>query len=120
MRQDGELRLWIAVRSDLKMPTGKLAAQVAHAATRAIWSQREKAIAAEYMSGAQTKIVVADDDINATMKAAQDAKIPAFLVVDAGRTVFGGPTKTCVAIGPTTADKLPGRIRSLPLMRDEE
>lgn len=116
-----ELRIWIAVRKDLEMPAGKMAVQVAHAATSAIWAGILDRKITEYMNASQAKIVVEAknlDDLIAIRDAAAACYLPAGTIIDAGRTVFTEPTATCVWIGPTTRSALPSKIKRLRLWQN--
>lgn len=112
-----ELRIWVAVRRDLNMPAGKMAAQVAHAATSAVWLG-EPSVTRAYMDNSQAKIVVSvadEKELFAVYAVAIDAGLPAHLVTDAGLTVFNGPTPTVVSIGPAVRESLPAKVRRLRL-----
>ena len=67
--------------------------------------------------------VTSEEDLELICNAAQEAGLPAVLIVDAGLTEFGGvPTKTCCAIGPALPDKIDaitgeaGPLGRLPLL----
>ncbi len=92
----------ILVRKDLKMPKGKLAAQVAHASVHAVLKADKKALNAWLHAGA-TKIVVwvhGKADLSVLITKADKLKLPTSLIMDAGKTFFNKPTMTCGAIGP--------------------
>lgn len=125
----------IAVRKDLNMRKGKIAAQVAHAAMKVFFNRmeitngehftssgqyKERAWKAtikpidvdmkEWMEGSFTKVVVgvdSEDEVYELAKKAEEAGLPFAVIVDNGFTEFhGNKTTTCVAIGPADADKL--------------
>lgn len=57
-----------------------------------------------------------EDQLRQLQRAAEAAGIPAYLVIDAGRTVVPPGTVTCLALGPadpTDMDRITG---SLPLL----
>lgn len=121
VRVTDELKIWIAVRRDLNMPAGKLAAQVGHGVANAIWYGPQATVAA-YMETSQAKIVVGvkdEADLFAVDREAQSAGLPTYFICDRGRTVFKEPTYTVAAIGPTTREALPSRIKRLRLLTDE-
>lgn len=122
----------IAVRKDLGMRKGKIAAQVAHASLR-VWFDRMKLLAdedghyyeteilpeamVEWKEGAFTKIVVginSEEEVYDLANKANKAGIPTGVIVDNGFTEFhGNKTTTCVAIGPGAAeeiDKITGHL----------
>lgn len=106
----------IAIRNDLNMRKGKMVAQGSHACLAAY---REAASSARdidrthlslWSRTGETKICVRvanEEELLSLLKKAREAKLPASLVIDAGRTEFNGvPTPTAVAIGPAPADAI--------------
>ena len=55
-----ELKMWIAVRADLNMPIGKLAAQVGHGVASTLMAalKADPQNVADYMANSQAKIAV--------------------------------------------------------------
>lgn len=117
-----ELRMWIAVRTDLGMASGKLAAQVGHGVATTLMAalEADPQNVADYMSNSQTKIVVRVDSEAELLRVYDEARqigIPNALIVDAGRTVFDGlPTMTVCAFGPCEPEKLSGFLKRLRLL----
>jgi PTH2 family peptidyl-tRNA hydrolase len=108
----------IAVRKDLGMRKGKLAAQVAHAALRAaeIASDEQKEF---WMLTGQTKIVVGIEGGESLMELYKEANgdgLPASLIRDEGRTELEPETRTAVAIGPAEADEVDKYTGDLDLL----
>ena len=107
--QDKEkLKQIIVVRADLKLPKGKLAAQVAHAAVLAM-KKAEPHIVKEWEDIGMAKIVLRIDSEKELIKLfqyAKDAGLKPALVTDAGRTIIAPETKTCFGIGPATSEEL--------------
>lgn len=119
----------IIVRKDLKMPPGKLAAQVAHASLGAlldeirdtrsdkIFKVKEKSAAYTWLSESFVKIILAvdsEEELLEIYKQAKERGFPCSLIVDEGRTVFNGPTITCLGIGPcfnVDIDKITGHLK---------
>lgn len=109
----------IVVRLDLNMSNGKLAAQVAHAATSAALSAHEYDIA-RWRGNGMAKIVLSVPDIfglalvqsNATR---YDLNMAA--IRDAGRTELAPETWTVIAVGPNQASLIDRVTGSLPLLR---
>jgi len=103
-----ELKQVILVRQDLKMPKGKLAAQVAHASVEAML-KASKANFAEWKGYGYKKVVLKVKDEKELLeyqKLAKKAKLKTALIRDAGRTVLEPGTITCLGIGPDYEDKI--------------
>lgn len=111
----------IAVRSDLKMGKGKLAAQVAHGAVAGMEEtrRRQPEWVEEWLQEGQPKIVVRVgglDELLALKVEAEEADIPLALVQDRGLTQLPPGTITCLALGPAPSDRLDpitGRLKLL-------
>jgi len=111
----------IAVRNDIKMGKGKLAAQVAHAAvTSALEAKsRNPEWFKEWWNEGQAKIVVKvsnEEELRILLKQAEELKIPSSLVVDRGLTQLEPGTVTCLGLGPAPAtlmDKITGHLKLL-------
>ena len=80
----------------------------------------EKSYLNEWLNGAFTKVVVSCDsqeELMVLQLKANEAKIPAARITDAGKTEFKGvPTVTCLAIGPYDSkeiDKITGDLKLL-------
>lgn len=98
----------ILVRADLKLPKGKLAAQVSHASVEATFSS-DKNIVAEWRDEGMKKSVLKvkdEEDLLAYQKKAKAAKLTASLIQDAGRTFLKPGTITCLGIGPDEEKKI--------------
>ena len=96
----------IAVRSDLKLPKGKLAAQVAHAAVEAVFNSSQDKVEA-WASEGMKKVVLKVEDLKQLQEYQQFAKqekLVASLITDAGKTFFGTSTTTCLGIGADEED----------------
>jgi PTH2 family peptidyl-tRNA hydrolase len=108
----------IVVRNDLKLPKGKLAAQVAHASVEAVLRSSSSDVDA-WRSEGMAKIVVKVDsekELLAIQQAAKAKKCVAAVITDAGKTVVAPGTRTCVGIGPAEEDVLDGITGDLKLM----
>ena len=110
----------ILVRTDIGMSTGKMIAQGAHAATRAVekatgeglemWrTAGEPKIAVEVTSEAELRGVVESVREN-------DPDIPTATVVDQGRTELPEDTLTAGAIGPGKNSRIDAYTGDLPLL----
>lgn len=105
----------IVVRSDLDMGAGKLAAQVAHAALKAVEYADASAVE-EWKSDGQRKVVLGIDGERALFEIreqARNAGLPTGLIRDAGRTQLDPNTPTTVAVGPAgneAVDRITGSL----------
>ncbi len=108
----------ILVREDLKLPKGKLAAQVGHAAVEAVLKS-EKDVVKKWRAEGMMKVVlkVADEkELKKYMQQAKDQGLVTALITDAGRTVVEPGTVTCLGIGPDTIehiDTVTGKLKVL-------
>ena len=106
----------IVVNESLRLPRGKLAAQVAHASVDAFI--RAPASAQErWLRDVMPKIVLHGDS-DATLieleRAAIEAGLPVALIADGGHTVVAPGTLTCLGIGPaakTLIDAVTGALK---------
>ena len=108
----------IVVNQGLHLPTGKLAAQVAHAAVGAFLAASAKA-QNRWLGEGMPKIVVRVADEQALLHLfalAQQARLPTMLVEDAGKTVLQAGTRTCVGIGPASDEEIDQITGTLPLL----
>ncbi len=130
----------IVVRKDVKMPAGKILAQVSHASMATILhlvktttangietrsftlnptNDVDRAVQ-EWLDGSFTKVVVGVETEDELLQLYADAEalgIPCSKIVDSGRTVFNGiPTLTCCAFGPAYSDVLHGLTGHLKLL----
>src|SRR3989344_9100083 len=87
----------ILVRKDLKMPSGKLAAQVSHASVSAAFKSTKNNIEAWELSGMK-KVVLKVDNLSELLnyeKLAKKNKLVTSLIKDLGKTFFTKPETTC-------------------------
>lgn len=101
--------MYILANKGLGMSPGKLAAQVAHAAVRAVWIGKDSGTGPinEWLSKGETKVVLEARDTEHLLNAERylrDKGFNTYLVVDEGRTEIQPHTPTCFAVGPV--DKL--------------
>ncbi len=108
----------IVARNDLGMGSGKLAAQVAHAALDA-YDGADDDLAEQWRADGQPKIVLRADDAATLQDLHEEARragLPRALVRDAGRTQLEPGTLTALAIGPARAediDRITGHLSLL-------
>ncbi len=108
----------IIIRKDLKMPPGKLAAQVAHASVEATLNSSQKKIL-DWKSEGAKKVVVSVDSLKELMalqRKAKSLKLVASIIKDAGRTFFTKPTITCLGIGPDKDEKIDLVTKNLKML----
>ncbi len=97
-----ELVQYIVMNTSLGMDKGKLVAQGAHAAVSVIDKIDNKTLS-EWKNSGMKKIVLkvnSDKDLIAKFQEIKDAKLPAILISDAGRTQIPAGSKTAFACGP--------------------
>jgi len=107
----------ILVRQDLKMPKGKLAAQVAHAAVEAALNSRLRKVDKWRVEGMKKVILKVKDkrELFQYKKKADSHGYVTAVIKDAGKTFFKKPTVTCLAIGPEE-DKIDAITGELSMM----
>lgn len=112
-------KMVIAVREDIKLSRGKIAAQVAHAAVGCtlIARKNSSSFLSKWLREGQKKIVVkvsTVDDIRSLESTAKSMKITVKVVVDAGHTEVEPGTVTCIGLGPapeSVLDKITGFLK---------
>jgi len=103
-----ELKQVILIRTDLKLPKGKMSAQSSHASVEAAL-KADGNFLKEWRQQGQKKVILKVDDEKELLKYFQQAKdsdIACSLITDAGKTVVAPGTKTAVAIGPDEEEKI--------------
>jgi len=113
------LKQAIAIRTDIKMSKGKLAAQASHAAVMAALKSRKEKISRWETEG-QKKIVLKArslDELLELRKKAEKLGIQNAVISDAGLTELTPGTITAIAIGPDDEAKIDKVTGSLPLLR---
>ncbi|MBI2141398.1 peptidyl-tRNA hydrolase [Candidatus Woesearchaeota archaeon] len=108
----------ILVRTDLKLPKGKLGSQCAHASVEAaLKSSRD--VVDEWRSEGGKKVVLKAADLNELRKyeaLARKEKLTTALITDAGHTTLEPGTVTCLGIGPDKEeriDRITGKLKIL-------
>ena len=117
----GEVKLVIAVRKDLDMGKGKIAAQVAHASVScALTAQRtDRKLFSEWINGGQKKIVIKVDSEEQLRRLITEAKLTGVItetVNDAGFTQVNPGTLTCAGFGPADTSVLEPLTGKFPLL----
>jgi len=127
----------IVMRKDLKIRKGKMIAQGAHASLKVILDGMDRITLGDvreemgmsydfgspmevWLNGAFTKIclsVNSEEELDELYAKAQEMNLPCAMIVDSGKTEFNGvPTKTCIAIGPSTSERIDKITGNLPLL----
>ncbi|MEM4244649.1 MAG: peptidyl-tRNA hydrolase Pth2 [Candidatus Nanoarchaeia archaeon] len=108
----------IVIIKNLKMSTGKAAAQASHASVEATLKSDKKKVD-EWRKRGMKKVVLkveTEEELLKLKKEAEKIKLVTALIKDAGRTFFKKPTITCLAIGPDKEekiDKVTGKLKML-------
>ncbi|MDZ7730021.1 MAG: peptidyl-tRNA hydrolase Pth2 [Natrialbaceae archaeon] len=108
----------IVARTDLGMGTGKLAAQVAHAALKAA-EQAPKTVSREWKQAGQKKVVLGAEGERTLFELAEIADregLPNAVIRDAGHTQLEPGTVTALAVGPgadSAVDRVTGELSLL-------
>lgn len=114
-----EYKMVIAVRNDLKLSPGKMAAQVAHAAVNCALAAKKKHPLwyRRWYGEGQKKVVVKVSDLKDIMElkmTVEQSGLTSSLITDAGHTELPPGTTTCLGIGPgpeDLLDKITGQLR---------
>lgn len=108
----------IVVNNALKLPKGKLAAQVAHGAVGAFLESNEDQQQA-WLDEGMPKVVVSAASAEELLRLealAQESGIPNCLIEDAGRTVVPEGTITCLGLGPADDEQIDALTGDLKLL----
>ncbi len=117
-QEEFEYKQVIAVRTDLNMGKGKLAAQVAHAAVSASEEARKKHPEwwQAWLKEGQCKVAVkvkSQAELLEIERQAMQMRLPYSLITDRGLTQLPPDTVTCLGIGPARSiqvDKITGKL----------
>ncbi len=106
----------IAVRADLKLSKGKLAAQVAHASLGSYRYAGGEAKFAWEQNGEKKVVAKVNslEELTELQRKATSLGIPCVLITDAGKTEVESGTVTALGLGPADEallDKLTGRLK---------
>ncbi len=106
----------IVVNEALRLPRGKLAAQVAHASVEAFLLAKLEARQLWCKEGMPKIVLEAGSDVELIKleQRAREAGLAVALIRDAGHTVVAPGTVTCLGIGPTqdaSIDQLTGDLK---------
>ncbi len=114
-----ELKQVIVMRHDLNMRKGKMISQGSHASVLGVVNSNNPKLVKQWLESGMTKICVrveSEEELLEIYQKALDAGLEAHMVIDAGRTEFKEPTKTCISVGPNFIDKIDPITRHLKLL----
>lgn len=120
-----EKKMWILVRTDIKMLVEKAMPQAGHGFLVS-WVRglfQNPVVALGYLNEAQPKISVRiknESDLLKAYSLCQEANLPSVLIMDAARTFFPEPTYTVVCVGPCLRSDLPKFVKNLQLLVTEK
>ena len=110
----------LVVRKDLKMRTGKIAAQCAHASMKALLENQNDERVQKWLENSFTKIcayVNSEEELLEIEAKANEARLITSMIVDQGRTEFNGIlTRTVLAIGPDLIENIDAITEDLNLL----
>ncbi|XP_059612111.1 probable peptidyl-tRNA hydrolase 2 [Phlebotomus argentipes] len=120
-RDNGEYKMILVVRNDLKMGKGKIAAQCGHAAVGAFQTAMKRVphIVRRWENSGCAKIAVkveTEEEMMHLRRKADSMRLTTCLIRDAGRTQIEPNSKTVLAIGPAPChevDQVTGHLRLL-------
>ena len=113
-----EFKQCIVVREDLRLSSGKLAVQVAHASVLSL-ERADRSMISEWKAEGQRKIVLTVPSLQDLLNLkdyADRSRLPNSIVIDAGLTEIPAGTITALGIGPGPAkqiDKITGNLKLL-------
>lgn len=116
---DSAMKQVIVVNEALKLPRGKLAAQVAHAAVAGFLEASSEAQRA-WLENGMPKVVVqceSEESLLDLQGLAEMARLPIAPIHDAGHTVVAAGTLTCIGIGPAERTRIDAITGALKLVR---
>ena len=108
----------ILVRQDLKLPKGKMSAQVAHASVEAMMNAK-KTVVNKWMREGMGKVVLKVKNLAELKKYVSKADklgIATAMIRDAGHTVVKPGTVTCAGIGPDNTEEIDKIVSDLKLV----
>lgn len=95
----------IVLRDDIGMSAGKMVAQACHASLNA-YKLASDAAASEWEVQGAKKIALKSNNLEELLSRAESARLPAYLVTDAGLTELEPGTVTALGIGPGKESKI--------------
>lgn len=117
-----EFKQCLVARADLQISTGKLAAQIAHAAVGSAEAARKtkRGWYRGWASEGQKKVVLLANSLDHLLSLetkAKAMKLPTALIKDMGMTELPAGTVTALGIGPAPEELIDRVTSSLPLLK---
>ena len=109
----------IVIRGDLPMSRGKIAAQACHGSIGA-YKKADKLKITKWEREAEKKVVLKvkdEEELYQIFELVKAARIPHYLVRDAGHTELPPSTVTCLGIGPDEEEKIDKITQGLKLLK---
>jgi len=112
----------IVVRNDLKLPKGKMCAQVAHASVenvlKMLKERKHRTIAAWHDEGMKKVVAKVNSlkELGKIKTLAKNQGLTVCMIRDAGMTVVKPGTITCIGIGPADEEEIDAITKDLKLM----
>ena len=121
MTRDSELTMVLVSRNDLKLSSGKLAAQCSHATAECILKAKKSTPREldRYLREGARKIICKTDNLQSMKEIHKKAKklnLISYMVTDAGHTEIPPGTITIVGIGPGPRKKIDKITGTLSLL----
>ena len=121
-RQESEITMVLVTRKDLKLSSGKLAAQAGHAAVNCALTARKlkPKILEEWRNTGSRKIVCQVSNLEGMKRLYGEARelgLISEMIKDAGRTEIPTGTITLLGLGPGPRRLIDELTRSLPLVK---
>jgi len=115
---DKDYKQVILVRTDLKLPKGKMAAQVAHASVECVLKSMRKKVMAWRRQGMKKIVLKVKDlsELKAVCSRASNQGLITSFITDAGHTTVKPGTTTCCGIGPDTTESIDAFTKDLKMM----
>eukprot|EP01138_Halocafeteria_seosinensis_P005068 gb/GECG01005181.1/.p1 GENE.gb/GECG01005181.1/~~gb/GECG01005181.1/.p1 ORF type:complete len:123 (+),score=10.64 gb/GECG01005181.1/:1-369(+) len=117
-----EMKLVLAVRTDLKMKPGKIASQCAHAAVTSYKhgiKKMDSKVMRAWENQGQPKIVIKVPNVEEFATIRQQChlhSVPVITIRDAGRTQINSGDETVIAVGPANSDTINKITGKYPLL----
>jgi len=110
-REQGNFKMVLVLRGELRLTAGKAAVQAAHAAVMLVrfLEKKDPESLDEWLAQGQKKIALVVPtltDLESLERAARARGIPALWVEDAGFTEVPPGTRTCLGLGPAPESEL--------------
>lgn len=112
------MKLVVLVRMDLKMPKGKLAVQCSHASVDCVLNSDKRKVALWCDESAKKVVLKVKNlaELKRFKRLTDKEGLVNSVIKDAGKTVFGKSTVTCLGIGPDSESKIDKITKDLKML----